>query len=79
MDLLKNLFPLSFKNTKDVAGLVIAIIVYLVVGAVVGAIIGIFWDVLIIGLIAKIVGPLVEIYVFAGIVIAVLNFLKVLK
>lgn len=78
MDTLKKLFPYSF-NAEDVASLVIKIIVYLVVGAIAGFVIGIFGKLPLIGIIASLVGALAEIYILAGIIIAVLDFLKVLK
>ena len=78
MALLKSLFPFSF-GAKDVAALVIKCIVYLVVGLVAGALIGILAAVPIVGWIVGIFGGLVDIYVLAGIVIAVLDYLKILK
>ena len=40
MDILKKLFPLSFKMTGSVANLIIGTIIYLVVGIIVGAVSG---------------------------------------
>ena len=79
MDMLKQLFPISFKYTKDLANLIIGILIYIVVGAVIGFLIGILVNIPIIGIIFSIVGTLVEIYNIAGIVILILVFLKVLK
>lgn len=78
MDVLKKLFPLSFK-AKDVASLIIYIIIYLVVGAIGGVLIGVLAGLPIIGIIFILIGSLIDIYVLAGIVIAILDYLKVLK
>ena len=40
MDLLKKIFPLSFKYADTVANLIIGILIYVVAGAVVGVILG---------------------------------------
>lgn len=78
MESLKKLFPRSFGIT-DVAKLIISILIYLVIGAVAGVLLVVLAFIPIVNLVVGIVGTLVEIYVFAGIVIAVLDFLKVLK
>lgn len=78
MDMLKKIFPLSF-GASDVANLIIKILIYVVAGAVFGAIIGFFGGIPLIGMIVSIVCSLIDIYCLAGIVIAVLDFLKVLK
>ena len=79
MDILKKVFPYSFKAKDGVAGLIINILVYLVVGLVAGALIGIFAKLPIIGILIGLLGGLVDLYVLAGIVISVLDYLKVLK
>lgn len=79
MDMLKKYFPLSFKTRNSVADLIINIIIYLVIGVVAGALIGILAGLPIIGKIIVIVGGLIDIYVLAGIVISVLDYLKILK
>ncbi len=79
MDILKKIFPLSFKFTQDVANLIIGIIIYVVGGAVAGVLIGVLSHLVIVGPIIAIVGSLVDIYCVAGIVIQVLAFTKVLK
>lgn len=78
METLKKIFPFSF-GVKDVASLVIKILIYIVVGAVIGFVLSVLGKIAIIGLIIRLVGTLVEIYILAGIVIAVLDFCKVLK
>lgn len=79
MDLLKKVFPYSFKEIKTVADLIIGILVYLVVGLVVGALIGLLAKLPIIGWIIGIAGGLVDLYCLVGIVLQVLLYTKVLK
>ncbi len=87
MQTLKNLFPLSWKYTKDVASLVIGILIYLVVGLIAGAVIALSgllvgWIPLLGALLVvvlSLVGGIVDLYVLAGIVIQVLVFTKVIK
>ena len=87
MDMLKKFFPLSFKEKKDVAALVINLIIHLVVAIIGGAVIALAgmltgWiPVLgaIIGWALGIVGTLVSAYCLVGGVLSVLDYLKVLK
>ena len=79
MDMLKKYFPYSFTEKKDVAALIINIIAYVVVGAIIGAVIGFLSSIPILGWIIGILGTLVEIYITAGIIISVLDYLKILK
>lgn len=79
MELLKKLFPLSFKLSDTVANLVIGILIYVVGGAVIGAILGWLAAIPIIGLVFSLVNTLFSIYCLAGIVIEALVFAKVLK
>ena len=79
MDILKKVFPFSFNAKDGVGGLIVNILVYLVVGLVAGAFIGIFAKLPIVGLVIGLVGGLVDLYVLAGIVISVLDYLNVLK
>ena len=87
MDKLQKIFPISFKRAGSVADLVIGIILYLIIGALAGALIALaalitVW-IPIVGLLIAwllgIVSSIIEIWVFAGIVILVLAFLKVIK
>ncbi len=80
MNALRNFFPLSF-GMKDVGKLIISILIYLVAGVVVG------WGLWllaslpligpILGLVTGLIGTIFDIYCFAGIVIAILNFFKI--
>ena len=79
MELLKKIFPLSWKYTQDVANLIIGILIYIVGGAIAGAIIGILGALPVIGFIFGLVGGLVGLYAFVGIVLQILVFAKVIK
>lgn len=83
LGLLKQIFPFSFGEKKDVAGLVMNILIYVVGGLVAGFIIGLpaLLPLIggILGVIAGLIGTLGEIYVIAGIVLSVLDYLKILK
>jgi len=78
MDMLKKFFPFSF-GAKDVANLVIKIIIYLVVGTVLGIVIGLLAGIPVIGIVVSLVCSLIDLYCLAGIIIAILDFCKVLK
>ena len=79
MATLKKFFPISFKYLDTVKDLIIGIVIYLVAGAVAGVLLGILGAIPIIGLIFRIVGGLIGLYVFAGIVIQILLYTKVIK
>lgn len=86
MDLLKKIFPISWKYKNEVKDLVIGIIIYLVAGIIGGvllAIAGLFTGIpvlgAILGILLRAVGALIDIYVIAGIVIEILLFAKVIK
>ncbi len=87
MDILKKFFPLSFKNNDTLANLIIGIIVYLLGAVVAGVILGLVGIIsglipvigLLVGILLGAIGAVVEIYVFAGIVIKLLVYFKVLK
>lgn len=86
MDVLKKIFPYSF-GAAEVKDLVIKIIVYIVAAFLAGVVLAIAglitgWIPIvgaIIGVLLRIVGGAVELYVLIGIVLLVLDYLKVLK
>lgn len=78
MDTLKKLFPFSF-GAADVAALVIKILIYFVAGAVIGFVLYLLAHIPVVNILVGLVGALVEIYLLGGIVIAILDYLKVLK
>ncbi len=79
MDILKNLFPFSFKEKSTVAALVINVIIYVVVGAVVGVLIALLANLPIVGIVIRAVGGLIDLYVTVGIVLSFLDYFKVIK
>lgn len=86
MDTLKKFFPYSF-GASEVKDLVIKIIVYIVAAFIAGAVLAVAGAITgwipvlggLIGLVLSIVGGVVELYVLIGIVLLVLDYLKVLK
>lgn len=79
MDTLKTLFFFSFQPKKDPAALVINILIYLVVGVVAGLVIGLLSHLPLVGWLIALVGGLVDLYVLVGIVLSVLDYMKVFK
>ena len=79
MELLKKIFPLSWKYTQDITNLIIGILIYVVGGAIAGFIISILGQIPIIGFIFGLVGAVVGLYAFAGIVLQILIYTKVIK
>ena len=78
MDIMKKLFPFSFKAT-DVMGLVIALIIYVIGCGICGAVIGFLAGIPILGIIFSLLGSIVGLYSLVGIVLTILVFVKVLK
>lgn len=78
MDMLKKYWARAFK-ANDGKSLAMAIIFYIVADFVCGLIIGLLGALPLVGFLFNIVGWLAGIYFFVGIILAILNFLKVLK
>ena len=78
MSTIKTLFPFSFGAKKDLGALIINIVIYLVVGALAGIAIGILAKLPIIGIIVGVLGGIVYLYVAVGIVLSILDYLKIL-
>ena len=79
MDILKKFWPNAFK-TADSNGLVTAIIIYvivLIVGTVAGFILGLLP--IVGGILAWVVGTVLDLYGLVGIVLALLTYFKVIK
>jgi len=72
MDTLKKLFPLSFKKKDGIVGLIINIIIHVFADAVAGLII---WLLPFLAFL----GGLIGLYFTVGIVLSILDYLKVLK
>lgn len=79
MEMLKKYFPYSFKEKKDVAALVINIILYVVIGFIAGVLMSLLSIIPFIGILISIIGGAVDLYVTIGIVLSILDYLKVLK
>ena len=87
MEILKKIFPLSFKFTSDVTHFVIGIIFYVVAGIIFSLLatlanfivgwIPVVSD--IVALVLSIAGTLVGVYSLAGLVILILVYCKVIK
>ena len=79
MDIIKKIFPYSFNKKKDLSALLVNVIIQFLVGAVAGILIGVLIGVPIIGALVGAVCGLIELYVIVGIVLSVLDYLKILK
>ena len=72
MDTLKKLFPLAFKPKKGIGALIINILLHILGDAIAGIIIAIIP-------ILGILGGLIGLYFTVGIVLSILDYLKILK
>ena len=78
METLKKFFPTAFKAT-DVSKFIISLIIYAVIDIVCGFVIGLLAKIPLIGILFSLVGSLVGLYAFIGIVLCILVFVKVIK
>lgn len=72
MATLKKLFPLSFKAKNGIGGLIVNILIHILADAVAGIIIALLP-------ILGILGGLIGLYFTVGIVLSILDYLKVIK
>ena len=79
METLRKCFPLSFKEKGDIGGLILNVLIYLAVAIIAGFVIGLFSGIPVLNWIFGLIGALAELYVVTGIVLSVLDYLKVLK
>ena len=79
MDILKKIFPLSFRFTGSVANLIIGVIIYVVASAVLGVALGFMGQLALLKLVADLTSSLVGVYTTGGIVIMFLSHFHVLK
>ena len=79
MDVLKKIFPLSFRFTGSVSNLVIGVIIYVVASAVLGVALGFMGQLALLKLVADLTSSLVGVYTTGGIVIMFLYHFHVLK
>lgn len=78
MDTLKKLFPFSF-GIKTPKNLVITIIVYIIADFLCGLVIGILDDIPLLGFVFALLGTVLGLYFLVGIILALLDYFKVLK
>ena len=78
MEILKKLFPISFRDPTT-NNLVVTIIIYVVASFVVGLVLGLLAKIPLIGWLFSLVSSLFGLYCFIGLVLVVLYFLKVIK
>ena len=78
MDMLKKFFPNAFK-ANDLKAFIVSLIVYVLIDVVCGIVIGFLAKLPLIGFIFGLLGSLVGLYAFVGIVLSILVFAKVIK
>ena len=78
MDMLRKFWPHAFR-ANDVKSLVITIIIYILFNFVAGLIIGFLAALPLIGFVFGVIGSVLGLYCTVGIVLAILNMLKVFK
>lgn len=77
---LEKFVKLNFKSNAELFTMLVKIAAYLVFGVVAGIVLGIVGAILpILGLVWWVVGTIVEVYNIAGIVLTILDFLKVFE
>ena len=79
METIKKIFPYSFKEKNDIGALIVNILIQFLVGAIAGILIGVLARIPILGIVIVLLGGLIDLYVVAGIVLSILDYLKVLK
>ncbi len=78
LNALKPYFPHAFK-ANSVKSLVIGLLIYAVIAAVANIVFGLLDNIWIIGFIFSVIGWVVDIYCVAGVILAILVFLKVVQ
>ena len=78
LNAIKPYFPQAFK-ANDVKSLVIALVIYAVAAFVLGLVLGLLSAIPILGFVARVIGWVVDLYCAAGVILAILVFLKVVK
>ena len=77
MDQVKKYFPFSFVEKKDVIALLINVVLHIAVSWIISILLSILSVVPVIGWFTGLAGMLVELYLFAGMVLSVLHYCKV--
>ena len=79
MEQMKKYFPFSFTEKKDVMALVVNVVLHIAASWIIAILLGILGLIPVVGWFTGLAGMLCELYLFAGIVLSVLDFCKVLK
>ena len=80
MNLIKKLWPTPFKIEKrNASSFVVQLIIFIVVCAVIGILLGALSNIAVVGIIFSIIGSLVELYSFVGIILCVLRFIGIIE
>ena len=79
METLKKYFPLSFKEKGEITRLFVDILLYLAMAVAAGLVMSIFSGVPVLNWLFYLVGAVTEVYVVSGIVLAVMDYLKIAK
>lgn len=78
LDVIKKYFPHAFR-VNDVKSLVINLIIYALIAFVAGIVLGLLSIIPILGFIFGVIGWLTELYCTAGVILAILVFLKIVQ
>ena len=78
MSILETVFPFSFSKKKTVIALIINIVIYLVAAAVIGWVLSLLGGLPLVGTIVGWLGWIIGLYVFVGIVLSVLDYLRLI-
>lgn len=78
MDTLKKFFPTAFKAT-ELKDFIISLVIYVVIDVICGIVLGLFAKLPLVGIIFSLLGSIVGLYAFVGIVLSILVFVKVIK
>jgi len=76
---LKKYFPFSFTEKKDVVAVIVNVLMHIFAGWVISIVLAIAGILPVIGWVTGIAGFAVEVYLFAGMVLSVLDYLNMLK
>ena len=78
LDAIKKYFPQAFASV-DVKSLIIALVIYAVIACVAGFVLGLLSIIPILGFIFRVISWVIELYCVAGIILAILVFIKVIQ
>lgn len=79
MEMLKKLFPFSFKAKNDIRDLLITVLVFIAADLICSVIDKVLGAIPLIGTLVGLVGWIIGLYFFVSIVLAVLDYLNVFK